>query len=623
MHLKGRAFRKNKKIKMNRIKELLKPKLKLLPGTRLTSFLFITASIAIAFGILFAASIYYNIDTGEVIVEEIQRVTNVLRATYGLIVGGSSNQNPASGYKLEVVGDTLFSGNVMVNNVGGTAQELRFLEGGSSPAQYIGLKAPDGLTTNRVYILPHHDTSPPSDDYVLTWQSGNRLEWKQVTAVGGAGDITAVGDVASGSAFTSDGTQGTSLWFVYDAGGGTYYRGQLTRAPLSQNRTYTLPDLSGTITLTSGNLTDGSVLFASGGLIAQDNANFYWDNSLKRLRLGGSLAIREGGSNPQYYTIFQGGDQSADIIYTLPPNPGSANYVLTTDGSGNLSWQPITGGPGGVVGSGTANRLAKWTGTSSLGNAGIEDTSSAVRITLTDSTTTIFNNLTVSGTGIHSFSGILDPYQMDAFTLIGNITGSGNPNITGIGNLLANYVEANTLQVATIQSGSGDILLNPASGIVQLATGDYIRTSGGFEIGKSGTQILREIVPIMGFDLPVRSATTSYVKISRDIVNYPLNPCRPGTQRVHKLVIRYGSATTTDWEIAISTGPVYSFSLPANGDISKGSVQTVAVTIPTPSGSCTNWNQGTETDDWWVRVRPNGQDIMIYQIFLAGYDEIL
>lgn len=619
---------------MNRIKELLKPKLKLLPGTRLTSFLFIAASITIAFGILFAASIYYNIDTGEVIVEEIQRVTNVLRATYGLIVGGSPNQNPASGYKLEVVGDALFSGNAMVNNVGDTAQELRFLEGGSSPAQYIGLKAPDGLTTSRVYILPHHNNSPPSDDYVLTWQSGNQLEWRQVTAVGGAGDITAVGDVASGSAFTSDGTQGTSLWFVYNAGGGTYYRGQLTRATLTADRTYTLPDLSGTITLTSGSLTDGSVLFASNGLINQDNANFYWDNAAKRLRVGGTLAIREGGSNPTYYTIFQGSDQSADIIYTLPPNAGSVNYVLTTDGSGNLTWQSISGGGiGGVTGSGTTNRLTKWTGTSSLGNAGIEDTSSAVQITLTNSTTTVSNNLTVSGTGIHSFAGILDPNQMDAFTLIGNITGSDSPNITGIGNFSAVTAVLSTSVTSplytssgalTIQSASGDITIDPYSGVIQLGTSDYIKTSGGFEIGKAGKEILRELIPIFGFDLPAKTATTSYVKISRDIVNYPLNPCEAGTQRVHKLVIRYGATATSSWQVATSSGAYGAFQLPPTDATSTGSVYTAETSIPVPTGSCTGWNQGIDTDDWWVRTKLDASgEIMIYQVFLAGYDEIL
>ncbi|MBP5993275.1 MAG: hypothetical protein KA731_00005, partial [Candidatus Moranbacteria bacterium] len=72
------------------------------------------------------------------------------------------------------------------------------------------------------------------------------------TSVGGvgAGDITYIGDVASGDAFTASGTQGTSLYF-YDADG----RGQLTIANLSAARTYTLPNATGTV-ITTGNLTD-------------------------------------------------------------------------------------------------------------------------------------------------------------------------------------------------------------------------------------------------------------------------------------------------------------------------------------------------------------------------------
>jgi len=54
------------------------------------------------------------------------------------------------------------------------------------------------------------------------------------------GDITAVGDVESGAAFTADGVSGTSLWF-YDEDG----RGALTIANLTGARTYTLPNASG------------------------------------------------------------------------------------------------------------------------------------------------------------------------------------------------------------------------------------------------------------------------------------------------------------------------------------------------------------------------------------------
>lgn len=604
---------------MNRIKKIFKPRLKLVKGTRLTSFLFIGISIAIAAGILFAANIYYNLDTGEIVLEQIQRVTQIIRATAGLVVGGTPTSTLPSGVALEIATTSAV-------RLSGSNQELRFT-GGTN--YYVGLKAPTNLSASSVYTLP--SAYPSSSGQVLQSTTDGTLSWLDLGAAG-YGDILAVGDCLSGECFTQTSTS-TSLWFY-----NSNYRGQLTVGTLTANRTYTLPDLTGTFALSSGALTNGSVLFASNGLISQDNANFFWDNSAKQLKLGGTLAIKEGGTSPQYYTIFQGGDQSANITYTLPIDAGSANYVLYTDGSGNLFWGSVAGGPGGAIGgSGTANRVAKWQNSTTLTNAAISDTATSVVLTLTDATTTIANNLTVSGTGIHSFAGILDPNQMDAFTLIGNITGSGSPNITGIGNFSAVTAVLSTSVTSplytssgalTIQSGSGDITIDPASGIIQLGTSDYIKTSGGYEIGKAGTQILRGIVPIFGFDLPTQCSTAcdnENAQISRTIEDYPFPSALSGTTRKHKLIIRYATSDTTtainfrvydetassfvdqgggNYDISVSASP--------SNDLEKGVVAIANVVLP-----------ATSSDDWHLTVRgASGLTSKIYQIFLGAYDEI-
>ncbi len=299
-----------------KIKNLFKPKLKLAPGTRFASFLFIACSMVIAAGILWAANMYYNLDTSEVIVGHIERVYNYLRATYGLIVGGSDSQNPASGYKFQVVGDSLFSGNAVIGNVSDTAQELKFVEGGSTPEQYIGLKAPTSLTTNRTYILPNHDTSPPGENYVLTWQSGNQLEWKSLSGAGGGGDITAVGSMTTGDVFAGSSASGQWLGLGSSAG-----------------RIAFLDDTTDYINLLDANVGIGT---ATPG---------------QKLSVAGTFGILEGGSNPSYYTIFQGGDQSANITYTLPTSGPSANdLVLVANSDGTLRWDTAGGiGAGGDV----------------------------------------------------------------------------------------------------------------------------------------------------------------------------------------------------------------------------------------------------------------------------------
>jgi hypothetical protein len=89
-------------------------------------------------------------------------------------------------------------------------------------------------------------------------------------------------------------------------------------------------------------------------------------------------------------------------------------------------------------------------------------------------------------------------------------------------------------------------------------------------------------------------------------------------------VIRYGATATSTWQVATSTTGGYAeLTVPPTGATSTGSVYTIQTDIPTPSGSCTGWNQGTDTDDWWVRMKLNDTgEIMIYQIFLAGYDQL-
>lgn len=79
---------------------------------------------------------------------------------------------------------------------------------------------------------------------------------------------------------------------------------------------------------------------------------------------GTSLGILESGASPQYYTYFQGGDQAADVTYTLPTAKGAAGtYLKDVLGNGVLSW--AAGSAAGVALS--DNNL--WTGTNEFQHA--------------------------------------------------------------------------------------------------------------------------------------------------------------------------------------------------------------------------------------------------------------
>ena len=105
----------------------------------------------------------------------------------------------------------------------------------------------------------------------MTATDAGVMSWT-AAGTGGVGDITAIGDVASGDGFTAAGTQGTSLYF-YDAQG----RGQLTIADLSTPRTYTLPDASGTFAFGTGSTGHVPYWSDTNTLAYDTDGDFFWD----------------------------------------------------------------------------------------------------------------------------------------------------------------------------------------------------------------------------------------------------------------------------------------------------------------------------------------------------------
>lgn len=543
----------------NPLKKIFKPKIKLAKGTRFVSFLFISVSVLIAGAVLFAANMYYNIDTGEVVLEEIYRVSGVVRATAGLIVGGTASQNPTAGYGFEVATSTLFSaGDVVLSQAN---QLLRFTGGTTGPEYYIGFRATTTISTSTTYTWP---SSYGTAGQALITTADGVLSWNTPS---GMGDITKIGDVIESEAFSTSTVAGTSLWFHNNGN-----MGQLTVGTLSSGQTYTLPDFTGTIALQgSGSLGTGGALFANSGLIAT-SSNFNWDNTNRRLSLGATSTANGiirlyGGTGG--FTEFQAVASGDDVTYTWPANDGDSNYVLTTDGSGILTWKTATGTAGAID---------------------IQGSPQGGQVTF------FYDSDTLMSTSTFTFS-------------------TSTAKLTLGGGLVANLIEYTGGDLELRTNTSGDILLNPASNIVQLATSTYIRTHGGYEIGVTGTQILVEMIPILGFDLPVQTATTSYIQISRTLEDYPFSTAATGTTRVHKLVFRYAASTTNPIDFRVYTNAEHSSStlpVPQTANLDKGEAYIVTTTIPTDA---TAWRLDVKTTDVPDTVR-------IFQIFLAAYDEI-
>ncbi|MCF8233736.1 MAG: tail fiber domain-containing protein [Bacteroidales bacterium] len=152
----------------------------------------------------------------------------------------------------------------------------------------------------------------------------------------------------------------------------------------------------------------------------------------QKLTLNGDFGIIEGGASPTYHTIFQGGDQSGDITYTLPVDDGASGEVLTTDGSGVLSWS----GTGDITAVGSMTSGSVFSG-ASADNQWLGLGASAGRIEFDDQATDEVNFLNAK-------VGIGTSAPTEELTINGDIKfASGDGNIFASSSTKSIYIGKN------------------------------------------------------------------------------------------------------------------------------------------------------------------------------------
>ena len=88
---------------------------------------------------------------------------------------------------------------------------------------------------------------------------------------------------------------------------------------------------------------DTQVQFNSGGTAFGGSSNFTWDGT--NVQIGSQGDLRLGDSdNSNYVALHAPTTVASNYTLTLPTATGTANQVLITDGSGNLSFATVTGG---------------------------------------------------------------------------------------------------------------------------------------------------------------------------------------------------------------------------------------------------------------------------------------
>ena len=88
---------------------------------------------------------------------------------------------------------------------------------------------------------------------------------------------------------------------------------------------------------------DTQIQFNSGGTAFGGSANLTWDGSNVTIGAQGDLRLADSAGG-EYVALQAPATVASNVTFTLPGADGTADQVLKTDGSGNLSFATISGG---------------------------------------------------------------------------------------------------------------------------------------------------------------------------------------------------------------------------------------------------------------------------------------
>jgi len=230
--------------------------------------------------------------------------------------------------------------------------------------------------------------------------------------------------------------------------------------------------------------------------------------------------------------------------YADPCNAGSEGKMYYDAGQNSYyycngsSWSEM----GEVGGSGTANYIPKWQDSSTLTDSIIYETGSQIGIGTTNpgAKLDVVGNILVQGGGsldVRS-SGTLAiggttqtglslgrsgqsttlAGNVQAFTLAGNITGSGSPNITGIGQFSGSTAALSSTGDALTLSGAGANINFSGAGLAQIKTAASqhlaLMPGGNVGIGTTSPSALLSVGPTSQFQVNSSGAIAAVASIT-------------------------------------------------------------------------------------------------------------
>ncbi len=304
--------------------------------------------------------------------------------------------------KVAKAGDTMTGQLTMTNAVMMNAQnQVRFADSDSS--NYVGFQSPATVTANRIWTLPATDGA-----------SG------QILSTDGSGVLSWVNDTNTDAVASVFGRTG-----VVVATAGDYTGAQVTNTAAGA--------IAATTVQSAINELDTEKVAKSG------------DTMTGALTLNAQNEVRYADSDSSNYVAVRSPSTVAsNVTLTLPGTAGSANQVLSTDGTGVMSWVAIPSAPVSSVYGRTGAVVA-----------------TAGDYTATQVTNTAAGN--IAATTVQGAINELDTEKVDSTRTIGTAANSG---LSGGGDLSANrnlVVDITGTTAETTVAGADEILIYDAS----------------------------------------------------------------------------------------------------------------------------------------------------------------
>jgi hypothetical protein len=251
------------------------------------------------------------------------------------------------------------------------------------------------------------------------------------------------------------------------------------------------------------------------------------------------------------FSVSDVGAVTFNNAFTFPTADGAANYVLQTNGSGQLAW--ALNGNGDISGSGTANTVTRFTGAKTIGNGPITFSSNdstfagdvqapGIYVGATNTSFDFYNNGTSYFNGAVTVDAAFTQSGGDASTFSGTVTA---PTFSGDLNGTINTVTTGTTQTAgnnstliatgtTQTAGNNSTLIattayaDAAAGAVPI--GNYLPLAGGTLSGPGnltvgGTTNLSSTLTVVGV---TTLANVGYLGDGLGSVQYTLQSANNG-----------------------------------------------------------------------------------------------